>query len=48
MGISAKDNGGLYEYFFINNQYHRLTDQSVRHIINRYTDDFHITDQPFL
>lgn len=35
------------EYFFINNQYHRLTDQSVRHIINRYTDDFHITPHMF-
>ncbi len=35
------------EYFFMNNQYHRLTDQSVRHIINRYTNGYHVTPHMF-
>ncbi len=35
------------DYFFMNNQYHRLTDQSVRHIINHYTHGYHITPHMF-
>lgn len=35
------------DYFFMNNQYHRLNDQSVRHIINKYTKDYHITPHMF-
>lgn len=35
------------DYFFINNQYHRLTEQSVRYMINKYSEGFHITPHMF-
>ena len=35
------------QYFFINNVYHPITDQSVRIIINKYTKNFHITPHMF-
>lgn len=35
------------DYFFINNQYHRLTEQSVRYMIKKYSEGFHITPHMF-
>lgn len=34
-------------YFFINNFYQRLSEQSVRNIINKYTSGFHVTPHMF-
>lgn len=34
-------------YFFINNIYQPITDQSVRIIINKYINDFHVTPHIF-
>lgn len=34
-------------YYFINNNGRPITDQSVRIIINRYTDGFHVTPHMF-
>lgn len=35
------------DYFFVNNLYHRLSDQSVRHIINKYATCTHVTPHMF-